>query len=263
MPLPSTSYFLRDCTITFHNLLNVNEFTRKNELWKGLMKYKWLSKMLFVFAIFASVLLIMSVVDWWSQTPDQVNSLAELGSVASSLFKGGYDLFVIGGLKYVVLILAEVVIFHFARRSLEIVTNEEVDNSFEAFWIAQKRMVKVAIFSFIMESIYSLVFKLGTSIIGLGWINPAGIFLIQCFFLGYAIIDNYNEIFHLTLKQSFKVAQRYAGVALVIGIPVYLIMLMPLLGTILGPILGAIAATITMNKLVRIDGGLDWAYQIE
>ncbi|MEE9373501.1 MAG: EI24 domain-containing protein [Saprospiraceae bacterium] len=260
MSLFSFTHFIRDSVFTFRNLRGANRFAQKHELWKGIMNYKWLSKMLFVFAIIASIMLINSVMNWWNQMPNQMNSIAELGSIVGTMFKGGYDLFVIGGLKYVVLILVEVVIFHFARRTLEIVRGEEVDNSFSAFIKAQKRMIKVAIFSFLMESFYSIILKVATGVIGFSFIDPVGIFIIQCFFLGYAIIDNYNEIYHMTLKQSFKMTQKYAGVTLVIGIPVYIIMLMPLLGTIFGPILGAIAATITMNELVAKDGGMEWVY---
>ena len=86
---------------------------------------------------------------------------------------------------------------------MEIVTGDDVDSSFAAFMEAQKRMVRVAVFSFIMESFFSVVFNVGIGILGAEFIKPVGIFLIQCFFLGYAIIDNYNEIFHMTVKQSF------------------------------------------------------------
>ena len=114
--------------------------------------------MLVVFAIISGLLLINTVINWWTQVPNQLNTLAELGSAIGSFFHKGYDLFVIGGLKYVVLILAEVVIFHFARRTLEVITGEDVDNSFQAFLGAQKRMMGIAVYSFIMESIYSVLF---------------------------------------------------------------------------------------------------------
>jgi len=139
---------------------------------------------------------------------------------------------------------------------LEIITDHSVDNSFAAFVKAQKRMVVVVIFSYAMESFCSVLLGIGLGIINLETIKPIGVLLIQCFFLGFVIIDNYNEIFHMSVKQSFRYTKHYAGVALAIGIPVYLVMLMPILGTIAGPVIGAIVATVSMNQLLLKDNNM-------
>lgn len=252
------SEFIRTC----RNMPNTIEFAKEHRLWEGLMEYRWLSKLLFIMAIIIGLQLFSSAVDWWGSTIESNQlSISTLGDFAGTLFKGGYDLFVIGGLKYVVLILAEIVIFHFARRTLEIVTGNAVDNSFAAFITAQKRMVYVAVYSFVKESIYTIILGLILGILGLSFAKPASTFFIQCFFLGFAIVDNYNEIFHMTVKQSFEYTKKYAGVALAVGIPVYLIMLIPLIGTIAGPVMGAIVATITMNQLLVKDGAMEWVFE--
>ena len=231
-------HFIRDFRLTVRNYFDVISFGKEHKIWNGMMAYKWLGKLLLIAAIILSLQLFSSCLNWWEKTTSaDAMSLVAIGGLMGNIFKEGYDLFVIGGLKYVVLILAEVVIFHFARRTFEIVTGDSVDSSFRAFVKAQKRMIGVAIYSFVMESILSILAGIGIGILGFSIMKPFIIFLIQCFFLGFAIVDNYNEIFDMTIKQSFRYTRRYAGVALAIGLPVYIVMLMPLLGTIAGPVL--------------------------
>lgn len=254
-------HLIRDVKITTVNYQNVPTFCNEHRLWEGLLKYKWLGRILILAAVILSVQFLRSCLNWWEESTTAENvSLSAVGGLIGNIFKDGYDLFVIGGLKYIVLVLVEVIIFHFTRRTLEIVTNDSVDSSFSAFVEAQKRMVGVVIYSFIMESVFSVLAGIGLNILGIGLIKPGIVFLIQCFFLGFAIIDNYNEIFHMTIKQSFKYCLQYAGVALAIGVPVYVIMLFPLLGTIAGPVIGAIAATITMNQLFVRDQNMAWVF---
>ena len=96
---------------------------------------------------------------------------------------------------------------------------------------------------------------------GLTAFKPVVVLLIQSFFLGYAIIDNYNEIYHMTMKQSLLYTKQYLGVALTVGIGVYFIMLVPFIGTIAGPILGAVVATIAMHRLTERDQAMDWVFE--
>ena len=79
------------------------------------------------------------------------------------------------------------------------------------------------------------------------------ILIIQCYFLGFAVIDNYNEIYKLSIKESAKYTRIYAGVALGIGAAVYVLMLLPIIGTIFAPLLGAVAGTMTMYELEQKD----------
>ena len=145
-----------------------------------------------------------------------------------------------------ILILLEIVIFHFARKTLQAFTGEEQKANLKAFIDAQVRMFQVVIFCFVMELIISIFLKIGFSILSIKWLLPVALLIVQCFFLGFAIIDNYNEIYKMTIKQSFKFTQQYIGVALAVGVVVYMLMLLPLVGTVLAPLLGAVVSTICL-----------------
>ena len=66
----------------------------------------------------------------------------------------GYDFLFVGGMKYVMMMLLEVVIFHMVRVTLEKLTGQTSDLSFQAFFNAQIRMIKVSIRSYIMEILF-------------------------------------------------------------------------------------------------------------
>ena len=254
--------FIRDSVLTTKHYTNVIEFTREHKLWKGITSYRWLSKLLILAGILLGLKFLSVCINWWQQE-DSGLSLAGISGFFSSILTEGYELFVIGGFKYVILILLEVVIFHFSRRTLEVLSGEEVESSFDAFAKAQIRMIGVSVYSFIMESIFSILAGIALSILGLGVMKALVVWFIQCYFLGFAIVDNYNEIYGMTLKQSARYTWNYAGVALSTGVIVYILMLMPLIGIILGPLTGAIAATITMYQLGERDQKLELVFEEE
>ncbi len=253
---------VRDSICTIGNFQGLYDFIQENKIYRGVSKYTWLSKALAVVAIIGGIGFIKFIFSYWQreEVASQM-SLASFGSAFTGFVSEGYDLFVIGGLKYVILVLMEVVIFHFTRRTLEIKTGQEFDTSLKAFINAQVRMLKVVFFSYGMEIFVTIVAGVPLGMLGLEFLKPATAFIIQCFFLGFAVIDNYNEAYHMTIKQSFRYTQRYAAVSLLVGLVVYVLMLAPLVGTVLGPLIGAVVAAITMYELHEIDQDMQWVFQ--
>ena len=255
-------HFRRDAIETISNLRDLQDFIKKNKLWEGVLKYTWLSRFLMIVGIIGGIAFINFIFEYWTQKA-QIDTLSfsSLGTAVGGFFVEGYDLFVIGGLKYVILILMEVVIFHFARRTIEIKTGETVDTSLKTFIKAQMRMIKVVAYSWLMETIVSfLVVKLAFSMLGLDSLDTIATILIQSYFLGFAVIDNYNEIYHMTIKQSLKYTTQYGTVALIVGLMVYTIMLIPLAGAFAGPLIGAVVGAITMYELHQMDQNMDWVF---
>ncbi|MBK8505119.1 MAG: hypothetical protein IPL46_24685 [Saprospiraceae bacterium] len=109
-------------------------------------------------------------------------------------------------------------------------------------------MIKVSIFTFAMELVASIAIKVVLSILGFDLIKGVLLFLTQCFFLGFVMIDNYNEIHHLEIKESYKHTLKYAGVAVGIGIVLYVLIIIPVIGPFAGPMIAAIAATLVMHE---------------
>ena len=252
----SLQLFYRDFIFTIKNYQKAIPFIKANQLWKGFMDYTWVSKFLLAIGIIVSLKFGGIYSDWFEKTSTQGMSLFAIEDLVSKTTAEGYDMFVSGGFKYVILILLEIVAFHFSRKTLEVLTGETAESSLKSFIAAQARMVKIVIFAYVMETLFSILAATLIAAMGMDWIKPVVIFLIQCFFLGFAIVDNYNEIFKMSVNQSFKYTRQYAGVSIGIGIVIYVLMLVPVLGAFLAPLLGAVTATITMHELNKKDHSL-------
>ena len=252
-------HMLRDFILTVKNYRTVFPFIKKNKLWEGMFSYSWAAKFLLLVGILVSIKFSNLFDDWYNQVATQGISFSAVGSLVQNTFSEGYDLFVSSGFKYAILILLEVVIFHFARQTLQVLTGEEAEDSLKAFITAQIRMIKVVAFSYGMEMVLSILAGVFLSLLGLDILKDVIVFGIQCFFLGFVIVDNYNEIYGMKIKQSFKYARQYAGVSFGIGVVVYVLMLIPVLGAALAPLLGAVTATITMHELNKKDRMLEMA----
>ena len=157
--------FFRDFIITIRNYRNVIPFIKKHKLWKGLGQYGWAVNFLIIVGALLGLKLYDLFGDWYEQVNVEGMSLAAIGGLFNNVYHQGYDLFVMGGFKYVILIVLEVIIFHFARKTLESLTGETQQATFKAFMDAQVRMIKVVFYCFVMEMVFTIIASTALSIL--------------------------------------------------------------------------------------------------
>lgn len=158
-----------------------------------------------------------------------------------------------GGRKYLIMIALEVVVYHFIQRTLEIRIGRKPDFTLRAFIDAQVRIIKVSLAAWVLELIFTVIMKVALGIIGLSFLEKGGGFAIQCYFLGWSMVDNYNECFGLKVTESEKRTRLHAvGIALATGLVTYLLMYVPLIGVVVATMLGAVTATLAMERFAPI-----------
>lgn len=86
---------------------------------------------------------------------------------------------------------------------------------------------------------------------------PFAIFLAECYFLGYSMIDYRNQFLSMSIKESRTVIRKNVGLAVGNGICFHLILLIPLLGIMFGPTLALIAAGISIDEVGNNPAPLD------
>lgn len=227
-------------------------FIRKNKLWEGFWKYGWVAKVLVVMAVFLGMKMLKTVYDWWknSQLDDPVEAVASVGHLFQNVAFEGYNFLFVGGMKYVMLMLLEVIIFHVVRGTMEILTGKTSDLSFNSFFNAQIRMIKVGIQSYVMEVIFGIMIAIVLGIVGdLGFLKPVLKYTVHCYFLGFIIFDNYSEQFDLSIKESSKLARQYIGVCLALGLTANVLLLIPVIGAIVAPVIVAVTVTLVMYHI--------------
>lgn len=233
---------------TFQKHITAWKFIRRNKLWEGLFHYGWVSRVLLFVAFVLGIKFFTIGLGWLEKANgNPLKAISSMGMVFHEFSVSAFNLMFYGGMKYVLLILLEVVIFHFSRMTVEKLTGKKGDVSFNVFMGAQLRMIKVAFRSWIAESIFTAIISALFFFSGpLSIIESGLIFGVHCYYLGFVIVDNYNEQFGLSIKESAKYTRQYLGVALASGLFLHLIMMVPVAGPILGPIIASVAVTLAM-----------------
>ena len=238
---------------TLFSLSEAHRFIQKYRLWIGFWKYGWVSKILIALAIIFGLNFFGIIFDWWGKIFSAENSsqaFAEMGTLVSNLAIESYNFLFTGGLKYVIFLLLEVIIFHVCRRTMEILTKEQSDLTLNTFINAQIRMFKVVIRCYIWEMIFYVGIMIFFGIFSsLDFLESTFVFINQCYFLGLLILDNYNEQFHLTIKESFEFSKQFIGVSLALGLFLNLMIYIPIVGTILGSMIAAVTVCLVMHSI--------------
>lgn len=225
-------------------------FMRNHRLWEGLRQYGWVARSLVVLGVFIVGYAIIEAWDWMDSHADAPLTAMVMGSESLiwQWVKELYDSMSDGMLNMVTLVLLEVVIYHFMRRTLQIVLKKNVENAhtFKPFLDAQIRMIIVTAVATVFQG---LVLNFAEAIHE-GWLFQLFSVLVQSYFLGFVIADNYNEQFGLTIHQSQRnLSRNYVGICLGLGLPLFLMLKVPLFGTVLGPLVASVAAAIVLREL--------------
>jgi hypothetical protein len=227
-------------------------FIRKNKLWVGFWKYGWVAKTLVFLAILLGLKFLVTFVDWWNtlKMDDPGEAVASVGHLFQNVAFEGYEFLFVGGMKYTMLILLEVIIFHMSRGTLEILTGNTSDLSFNSFIKAQIRMIKVAVRSYVFEMVISVLISIAFGIFGaLDFLEPILEFAVHSYFIGFIVFDNYSEQFDLSIKESVRYARKYIGVCLALGLTTNVLLLIPIAGTIIAPLIVAVTVTLVMYHI--------------
>lgn len=226
------------------------EFIRENRLWEGAARYKGAVALLILIGLVLG-LKVFDITSNFVQSDKEGPVLASTMGMVKDVASESYNFLFLGGMKYLVLIFLEIIIFHFVRKTLEIKTGKQIKVTFKQFLNAEMRMIKVVILSFIMESIITVLIGIGLEISGMVFLKPLLVFLVQAYFLGFVFIDNYNELSKVTIRESERMTRQYAGVSIAIGIVSYVLLVIPIIGSIAAPVLGGVAATLAMFDMYK------------
>lgn len=234
-------------TSTVAVLRDTIPFIKKHKLWKGYFDYRWIALLSIVISVMFTVIAYKNLsANYFAPLEPQIEMTLNqdvgetVGDVKSESKRGA----VTSGTKYILIILLEVIIFYFSVKTLGILSDRPRRPTFKEFVRAEKRMIKIMIINFIKGVIALAIVSAFLSIIGYRVLSPFIMFIVYSYFMGYAFLDNYNEQFDHTIKNSQAIIRQNIGGALGIGIVISLLIYIPLLGPLFGPIFGSVAAAI-------------------
>jgi|GEM_PF-1089377 len=260
---------------SFLILLSTPTFIIENKLWKGFLDHKWVLIFSIAIAGLFSYIFCKDVYIYFTEprglvTPvdiptdgldDGIALLEEgqklipeeglagmdtakeaLKDTKEKLTKEHKPLFS-GSLKFLLLVLLEVVIFHFSVKTNNILKNESKVLIFKDFFKAQKRMILVMGRKWLYGLLMYILISIICGLIGTDFLKDAVMFLIYGFYLGFAFLDNYLEQHGFKIRHSAKCIQSHFGASALFGVIASLLLSVPLLGPLVVPLLFGIAAT--------------------
>lgn len=226
-------------------------FIIRERVWEGFWKYGWFSRILTFAAVIIGLNMIGNLFSFFSDltSGSYQLSLSGAGSFAQGLYENSIGFLTGSGSRFLMLVLLEVIIFHASRQTLRIIAGKESKSSFKDFLNAQFRMLLVSGYAWLMTLVLAIPVKIFFGIFEfLTFLKSPVLFLLEAFFLGFTIVDNYQEQYGLSIKESINYATEHLGINLAIGIVVRVLFWVPVAGPVFAPLLAAVAATIVMYE---------------
>jgi hypothetical protein len=230
-------------------------FLREHRLWEGLLRYGWVSKLLIFMAFILSLRFYGIFMDWWRGLKSQpaADPMYSLADLSGHLWKDGFGFLFTGGMKYVVLFLFMVVIYHISNRALDILTGLPSGITFKDFMESQKRALHLTIRAFVLETVIITLLKIAFGILGfIDFLEPFLAFAVKCYFVGFVVVDSYQEQFGMSVKASGRFMRGYIGVGLAIGLVFQVLMYIPVAGSVIASFVTAVTAVVVMHEIAKL-----------
>lgn len=152
--------------------------------------------------------------------------------------------------KYIILTLLSPALSLLAEKTQVALTGvDSAPFSFKQLLKDVGRGISVALRSLVLEIFLTISLLLLSAIPVLTPVTSILLILLECYFLGFSMIDFHHEYQRIPAKQSFKLIRKHKGLTIGNGLGLYLIFLVPLVGITFGPMLSVVSAGIGLHKI--------------
>ncbi len=161
--------------------------------------------------------------------------------------------------KYLFLIIGSPLFAYLSEKTEAIMEGKDFPFSFIQLLKDIARGIKIALRNMLWQTVYAISIFILAFIPVVGWITPLIALLVECYYLGFSMLDYSCERNKLSSSQSIAFIGRNKGLAIGNGMVFYMMHLLPILGWILAPSYAVIAATISLygekgNELSLVHG---------
>ena len=148
--------------------------------------------------------------------------------------------------KYIFLIIGSPVFAYLSEKTEAIIEGKDFPFNLKQLLKDIVRGVKLAFRNVLWQTVYTVSILILSFIPVIGWVTPLIGLLIECYYLGFSMIDYSCERNKLSTSQSIAFIGRHKGLAIGNGLVFYLMHFIPILGWILAPSYAVIAATLSL-----------------
>ncbi len=247
---------LKEIIISIQAYYHTHRFIIKHRLWKWILIPGLIYAILFFLGIYLFIISSNSAItlmlqksgitEWMEKMQNSwLSFLLIFGHIILNLIM---LLFYFSLFKYLFLIVGSPLFAYLSEKTEAIIEGKEYPFSFRQLLKDIIRGIKLAFRNMLWQTVYTVSILILSFIPVIGWVTPLLALLVECYYLGFSMLDYSCERNRLSTSQSIGFIGRHKGLAIGNGIVFYLMHLVPFLGWLLAPSYAVIAATISLYK---------------
>lgn len=256
---------LKEIITAIQAYFQTHRFIIKHRLWKWIFIPGFIYAILFCAGIYLFwkssnsaidfMLLKTGVKDWILKMQNSwLSWLVIFGQIILHLV---LMLFYFSLFKFLFLIIGSPLFAYLSEKTEAIMEGKEFPFNTVQFFKDILRGIRIALRNLLWQTVYAVSIFILAFIPVVGWVTPLISLMIECYYLGFSMLDYSCERHKMTTSQSITFIGRHKGLAMGNGMIFYLMHLVPVLGWILAPSYAVIAATISLygdkeNKLTVV-----------
>ena len=248
---------LKEIIISFQAYFLAHRFIIKHRLWKWILLPGLIYATLFCLGIYLFWISSSSVIEFllqqtgvkvWMQNMQNswLNFFLIFGQLILHLV---LMLFYYSLFKYLFLIIGSPLFAWLSEKTEAIIEGKELPLNFKLLIIDIKRAIRLVFRNLLWQTVYSVSILILSFLPVVGWITPLLALSVECYYLGFSMLDYSFERNKLSSSQSIAFISRHKGLAIGNGLIFYLMHLLPVIGWVMAPSYAIIAATISLYKV--------------
>lgn len=245
---------LKEIIIAFQAYAQAHRFIVRHKLWKWIIIPGIIYLILFLLSFYGFWKSSNFAIEWVLQKSHVKNWLeSEHDGLLFWLFIVGQIilrlvllLFYFSLFKYLFLIIGSPVFSYLSEKTENIIEKKEFTFSLRKLLLDIIRAVKVAFRNMLWQTVYILTIIFLSFIPVVGWIAPLIALFVECYYLGFSMLDYSCERDRMSAQESIDFIGRHKGLAIGNGMGFYLMHLLPIIGWLFAPSYTVIAATLSL-----------------
>ncbi|MEO6229831.1 MAG: EI24 domain-containing protein [Ferruginibacter sp.] len=247
---------LKDIIIAIQAYYQAHQFIVKHKLWKWII----------IPGIIYALLFCAGIYLFWISSGNAIDSLLSITGVKKWMYsiEGSWlkFLFIFGQVilqlvlllfyfslfKFLFLIIGSPLFAYLSEKTEAIMEGKSYPFNFGQFLKDIVRGIKLALRNALWQTVYIISILILAFIPIFGWFTPLFALIIECYYLGFSMLDYSCERNKLTASQSVNFVSKHKGLAIGNGMVFYLMHTVVIVGWVFAPSYAVIAATISMYK---------------
>lgn len=245
---------LKDIITSIQAYYHTHRFINKHRLWKWILIPGFIYALLFCMGIYLFYVSSNSAIEFMLQKSGVSDWMEKMQNswLSFLLIFGQFIinlvllLFYFSLFKYLFLVIGSPLFAYLSEKTEAIIEGNEYPFNLKQLIKDIARGVRIALRNMLWQTVYTVSILILAFIPVVGWVTPLLALLVECYYLGFSMLDYSCERNKLSTSQSIAFIGRHKGLAIGNGMVFYLMHLIPVLGWLLAPSYAVIAATISL-----------------